>query len=556
MAIQTNSMTDLGRSSRKNNKRLQYAHIQSVPSSQFAPILSKNHEVGALGMKAKIKIWSIMSVAVAIGLSGCLDETTEEAIEAAQNCADGDQTACDRLSEILAEYQDAIPEELTMASGFETESGYTQADKETRLENTFDPASVEQSLGNCLKALPPKPIVRSPLCYGPSMNYSNHPDGNDGNPAQLPHGDLGLWLDTEPGGNVPCAAEKMNELVTKGLHTLDMATGSMAMMICAAAHDGLTKPTSGELNLKPSLDKIPNSPFSITEAKMVKLEGNRIKTLFKASHKGSNFEFGKLEITVEHDEDSKSGSILIVRPSETGTGDTRATSARYRNNPDNEKELQIIMRSALFQNGNPVQLTADQQVVLGGVSGDPLGDKVSDSHFMVGYFNTSTKTQRLAYGWLAGGKDSHFRTFNADVKANEANAWYGYTPSPYTAQGTTTQLPDLDLSKSNAGMICNWTGPGHSHSVNNYLQHQYMTKSNGKWVLANESSDSKIRYVPVVSCQLTSNTNTTFTALAPDGSNADMSAHDITAGATYSLSATDSIELKQTPYMNVPTPSF
>jgi hypothetical protein len=486
-----------------------------------------------------------------------------------EDCEAGDESACEILETIGAaidELEDAVPEDLTLASAFEEVSGYLSEDKVDRLEQALDADVIERDgLAACLRALPPPPPVRDPVCYGPRMDYTNHPDSGGGTEdGQLPSGDLGIWLDTEPtvsaAGTSPCAAVKMNELISKAIHNIDMATGSVAMMMCAAAHERISAPKNNgdTLNFASVLNQVPNSPFTITTATLTRVDAETLKTVFVAEHNGgSNNRLGELSISTTHNRTTKSGLVQIEREPQGLSDKTIATSARYRPKPSASETIQVQLAQGRFDTTQTTDFyDSEGDVKLGPITGTSPRN-IEDTHYFVAEFTPSTGAQNVAYGWNAGGNDSHTRVFNAEADVTTADAWYGYVPNPYEVSGSTAdgETPNLDLSDTDAGMICNWAGPGNSHTVNTYLQHQSMTKdSEDLWALA--SSGSLIRYVPMVSCEITSNTDTAFTAVANGGNPhaASLAAHDISAAETFTQSDSASIGLDDQANHNISIP--
>lgn len=500
-------------------------------------------------------------------LSSCDTEQLEE------DCAAGDETACQILETISAaveELEDAVPSDLTLASAFEDAVGYSVSDKQGRLDEALDPDVIERDgLAACLRALPPPPPVRDPICYGPRMDYVNHPDFVSGQPAatgQLPQGDLGIWLDTEPtqsdAGTAPCSAVKMNELMSKAIHNIDMATGSVAMMMCAAAHERISAPrNNGDiLNFADILNEVPNSPFTITTATLERIDANTLKSVLVADHNGGNENrMGLLSITTSHNHATRTGLVQIERTPQQGGNDRLVvTSARYQPDVSDETTLQLRVQQGRFLTSETDYYDTQGDVKLGPISGNP-NRNIEDTHLLLAEFTSTTGEQKVAYGWNAGGNDSHYRVFNAEADTTTADAWYGYVPNPYGPSGSTTvgDTPDLDLSDTDAGMICNWAGPGNNHNVNTYLQHQSMTKDGqDRWILTNNGS--LIQYVPTVACDLDTNAgNAEFTAVLPPNSNvhaASFAANDIGSSDTFDQDASAVIGMDAKSNHNVDLP--
>jgi len=489
------------------------------------------------------------------------------------DCSAGDASACDILATIalaVDELEDAVPSDLVLASAFEEATDTNLSAKQARIEAALDPAIIgRDGLAACLRALPPPPQNSSPVCYGPEMDYSNHPDFSTGTPAadgRLPSGDLGIWLDTEPtasaAGDAPCAAVKMNELIAKAIHNVDMATGSVAMMMCAAAHERISAPNNAGdvLDFSTVLNSVPNSPLTISTATLERVDANTLKTVLVASHDGgSNNRFGQFSISTTHNSTSRSGLVQIER-GQTGQAErTRVTSARYRPNPQDPLMLELRVQQANFLNSaNTPYFDAEGDVKLGPVTGNP-NRNIEDSHLLLAQFTPSTGAQTVAYGWNAGGNDSHSRVFNAQADSTTASAWYGFVANPYAQDGSAAvgEQPNLDLSASSAGMICNWAGPGNNHSPVAFLQHQSMTKdSQDHWILA--GSGSLIRYVPTVACELPTNSSAiTFSARVPNGASVQagaMAAHNISAGQTFVQSTSNTVGLDPRSNHNISLP--
>ena len=490
--------------------------------------------------------------------------------ELKEECAAGNADACDILDTIGAaidELEDAVPSDLTLASAFEEAEDYLSASKVERITEALDADVIERDgLVACLRALPPPPPVRDPQCYGPRLNYTNHPNFVSGQPAadgQLPSGDLGIWLDTEPtptaSGNAPCAAVKMNELISKAIHNVDMATGSVAMMMCAAAHERISAPkNNGDiLDFSTVLNSVPNSPFTITTATLERVSATQLKTVFVAQHDGgNNNRLGTLSITTTHDSTTKTGLVQIERSPQNMTNTKIATSARYRPKPTDAATLQIQIMQGRFDTAQTTSFYDTQgDVKLGPITGNP-NRNIEDTHYFVAEFNPTSGAQKIAYGWNAGGNDSHYHVFNAETDTTTADAWYGYAPNPYQQGGSSTvgETPNLDLSATNAGMICNWAGPGNSHTVNGYLQHQSMTKNGqDKWILG--SGGSLIRYVPTVACDIPTNTNSTFNMVLNNNlDSAAQQAHDIASGQALTLTVSANGHLDDKANHNVDLP--
>lgn len=104
----------------------------------------------------------------------------------------------------------------------------------------------------CAVVLPPLTTLNSPSCYGPAVNFANHPDGECSPPSQnethckLPSGDLGIWHEVEGDTAEACTAAKFNADVNSVGLRVDAALVMAASAVCAWTRDGGTLPAAGE----------------------------------------------------------------------------------------------------------------------------------------------------------------------------------------------------------------------------------------------------------------------------------------------------------------------
>lgn len=457
-------------------------------------------------------------------LTACLDFTTDDDKENADACADGDEAACEQLDEDLEIATEAcqagdtqscaraaalqaliasIPTGLVIASSTDvTDAGNTSAlaDKQGDIEDFLNNTSLTgTALDACFEALPQQPQVSSPLCYGPAVDYVQHPDATVSDPTsgQLPTGDLGLWVEDEPGSNTACAAAKLNELVAKAAYNVDLAVGSMTMMVCAAAMLDRELPTqSGEkLDLGNALGSVSNSSFKVKTAVIELATLSNGHTAYKTHLEAKDNNDQPIELSVTHDAEDDSG-VLLIRTTESGGdgagGDPRGTSVVY---SISDTSLQYKMVSARSQHQGQANSLRDGDSDIATTStGEVSLHSGQDIHVMIANMNPSTGDGSLAYAWNAGGADDHYRTLNVSTSGTTGRAYYGYVPSPAAASETI----NLDLSHADAGMICNWAGPGNQHQTNEKVQYQALSLTSGEWT----ATTSNIVYAPTNDCDL------------------------------------------------------
>jgi hypothetical protein len=107
-----------------------------------------------------------------------------------------------------------------------------------------------------------------------------------------------------------------------------------------------------------------------------------------------------------------------------------------------------------------------------------------------GRFNPGTQEGDYVYAWQAGGLDDHARVFQLGMNADAADgeAYFGFGDSLGTSDG------------SILGMICNWAGPGNSHTPSPYAQRQFFSFNATSGVFETPTGGSDIVYAPTNSC--------------------------------------------------------
>ena len=481
--------------------------------------------------------------------------------------SDSDDTDSEITNENLSSLLRIIPSELVIASNTAsaTDENTTQSSsfaptrpepgaafehKREALEGVLSDETIESgSISDCIAALPSLPDTSSPVCYGPTVDYTNHPDYVEGDSesefspsedGQLPVGDLGLWVESEPGTDTACSAAKLNDLVSKAAYNVDLAIGSMAMMVCAAAIEEEDLPeTEGESIDLTDVLSTDVSVISITAATITRENFDDGSEAYTSHIEGTITSSGEgFVINLEHSPESETGLLQLER----GSTQKRGVSVVYTMDEDN---ISYKLISAQFQGSEAtpgeVVYADDGQITL--ISKDDIGPTPitegndGDVHVMIAEVDAESGHGHIAYGWNAGGRDDHYRVLNVmtfysededseeqeedteetdeeseveteeeetDTESAEGHAYYGYAPSPSDAE---PESLNLDLSETEAGMICNWAGPGNSHDTTESLQYQELVLEDDVWT----AQVSNILYAPTTNCDLDAADSATFT---------------------------------------------
>lgn len=396
-------------------------------------------------------------------------------------------------------------------------------------------------------------------CYGPSMPYANHENAGGGaSSGTLPSGDLGLWKETE-GATTPCIAAQLNQRVAGVKHRTKQGLMMMAVMRRVVAANSLTLPAAGSsLNIKSNLqtrfDLVAALSGVTVDAATISLNsGGTIYTyrLVVSKGTGSNAKTG--EVILKHTPGASSTSYSgVMQVAGFSLGNDPAFGCSDQTSGSDYKLAQVSTlkysrsgttvafgsrdgsfcgapaTSSTNYGADVASFTSDGQLdptvaITGGgmtpARGSTLGWRGNFTRF-AGDYDKVTVDGSFLYAWQAGSGDSHSRALAAKASYNTATetrtlkGYFGFAGDIATTNG------------SLLGMICNWAGPGNSHTPAGSFQSQTatLTSAASGYVVATPS-DSKITYAPTNSC---SSTTTEFDANA-DGTLASSEGAGVTS---------------------------
>ncbi|PIR25080.1 MAG: hypothetical protein COX62_02470 [Deltaproteobacteria bacterium CG_4_10_14_0_2_um_filter_43_8] len=376
------------------------------------------------------------------------------------------------------------------------------------------------------------PSVSSPSCYGPPVNFNGHlnssaidgdtnDDGQADDDGALPSGDTGIWNTTQ-GVSEACAAAKMNELVQKVSANVDNMINIAAVMACSGKKAGTTLPTIGAtVDLASTVESQSTvsglTVSSATLARKANVDANSDGTTdpVYVSTLGVSMDFGGAigvrtgTITLKHipttsDNSTYKGKLSFSMAKSSEDGGNCAGTAGTESGAVNAGTI-------LYEKTSGTSLTYETNFAeFCGSSTDPFdtdnnidpSDKVSTSNtdgwgnnWNYGLFalNPSNGTGTFAYAWQAGQGDGNTRVLDVTTSIDSSDnlsgtAYFGFGTDIATAAGRGTIT----------AMICNWAGPGNTHTGLEKAQRQVMSKASGTdtWI----SSSANITYAPSNSC--------------------------------------------------------
>lgn len=375
----------------------------------------------------------------------------------------------------------------------------------------------------CKVILPHMVGGNNPSCFGPMLYYVNHPnstyqDSNsvhdnltnpnfDDNDFELPTGDLGLWTATEANGTA-CAAAKMNSEIHGIARKVDNALLVAASMSCLMKVNGTALPAiDGAVDLTTDIQTAlgeNNTNISITTATLSRLADS------SSGHPVYQYHFEvafggifnqTVSVYLKHSPEDATNSTYVGRLWSRFSGgsgfslnyEKTSTKVRYR------------MHSANFTNGasEATMFNTDGTMKLG------QGTWTGNIALTQTELDPTDGTGSASYAWQAGSGDSDARIFNAYTTKSGTDTlafgFFGYgLRFDQTANGNTGSSSDGIISK----FICNWAGPGNSHTgVASKAQKQMMKRVSGKFVpfSASGGDPNLIDYAPLNSCNVNAN---------------------------------------------------
>lgn len=397
------------------------------------------------------------------------------------------------------------------------------------------------------------PSPTRPDCYGPTLNYCNHPNASFSDPdcvvpqspmgmddGQLPQGDLGIWSASE--GDQACSAAQMNYLVDNVAAMVDNMVNMSAAVACAGEKGKVTLPEAGATptDLKALLAaQVSVTGLTFNSATLARLtdasDGNPVYQYslnmtmqFPGETTGNTGTITLTHIPTKTDKTTYRGKLRATLASATGadmnceqgtTGHLKVVEINY---DKSGSTLKYDMNSAPFcgQTASP-STPIDPADKSSASNTDGWG---GNWNFARANVSTSTGMGTISYAWQAGKGDGFSRVFNMTTSANadssaSGTAYAGFGPDIATAEGRGTIK----------GFFCNWAGPGNQKNLSAttptqlLAQKQTMSRTATGTKFTSDSSATFITFAPTNTCNAASGfryavpTSATTTALPDDG---------------------------------------
>jgi len=397
-------------------------------------------------------------------------------------------TASETSSSINALLDNDVDVDFALAT-----SADTYAAKKTFLANILNPSSIT----DCDFNMNFKVQTNNASCYGPILDYTDHPDaGAEPADGQLPGGDLGVWEESSSNSNDACVAEQLDIRMNNITSHVDSAVYAMASMVCVAKVNGKALPGVGStLDLtsevaaafvtngisatvstaniaRASDDSSGNTVYVATiEGTGTDSDGNALSMAMRLKHvplDSTNTTYrGKLSIKAAISDGAKFGNCT----SSSSTGRTDASSVAY------EKTSSTNL-AVVLHHGNYCGTSVAPYVSSTDFTVDPT-KKFADTtngwanNFNIAHFNLNPANGSgdFRFAWQAGHQDGNSRILSMYLDDDGATV----TGCGYFGFGLDVEegVDDMSIDR----MICNWAGPGNNHTGLQKAQRQCVEKN-------------------------------------------------------------------------------
>lgn len=336
-------------------------------------------------------------------------------------------------------------------------------------------------------------------CFGPSINYQNHPDDLSSGAGQLPSGDLGLWSEVDDATGNACAAAQLNArmdaMQTKG----NAAIEALATMICAANLAGTSLPdaTTPTVDLTFEMTSLGLSSLTFINAEIsYDATSGTYSYVLAMDYTSSTTQ--RIAVDMTHipgaSSDEFSGVISWIADDTFSGGNCGTSQVTHNGSIQYESvsstEVNYEVRNGMFcghgSDGRDSNYLVDASDKLSSTNTTGWGN---DFSIFTVNFDPTTMDGNFAYSWQAGPQDNNARIFNVNISGSgiDGLAFFGYGDDIASTDGS------ID------GFICNWAGPGSNHSIIEYAQYQQVEVDMTTGLI--NPVTSNLTYAPTVSCE-------------------------------------------------------
>ena len=377
-------------------------------------------------------------------------------------------------------------------------------------------------------------------CFGPQVSYAAHDNwsavgeamGGMAAAGNLPSGDVGIWLSRNGDQTTgrPCSAAQLDALINPIKQRINGSMMLSARMRALAIAAGGLPASGATVDVTTGMDTLYQALLptattgSVSSATVSNASGVYTYTYIALATGSSKNK--KIVIQMVHDGTSTNYTGRLTFASTGGDSCTQANGSasgvktsvgtvRYIKVSSTETRLSARSSNVCVAGtrdnvtstfSNYVALTADNEIdpaVIETANVKGWTQEGSGFNRYAATYDPSTLVGNYKYAWQAGIGDDRSRMFamvvtrDSTTEELSAKAFFGFSGA---MTDTTTGSTNLK------GMICNWAGPGNSHTPGNNFQYQSikLSATATDWDLASGTASNKITYAPTVSCSSTS----------------------------------------------------
>ena len=434
-----------------------------------------------------------------------------------------------------------FPSNLAIASPTETSSSISSQNilaavssydiETTEIDTILNATNLADCFGTFFGDLTDQGSIAS--CFGPQVDYVNHPDGSGGSDP-LPPGDLGIWTETEGNSTEACAAAQLNSRMETVKNKTTVALKTLASMICTINNTSmLNMPSAGS-----SLSMTAAMNSMIAAASLSSNPTVNSATLSVASNAAGTADYTyAINITytlIDPFDSSKTINVdlqtdMTHRPLDSTNSTYEGLFSYYFDNEDNMGNCNhefgglntstiTELGSVAYEKSSSTSLVFDMRYAQSCGSGntaplvsnelDPsvkattggtpdINGWASNFTILAADFDPADSTGDYAFSWQAGLGDGTARTFNVHLEDSNSDG---------LLEGTSFFGFGNDIALSNGsilGIYCNWAGP--NGGVGNDTSKR-LTLAQKQTILENSTSgvfevvSSNTNYAPTLNC--------------------------------------------------------
>ncbi|WP_444997733.1 hypothetical protein [Aliikangiella sp. IMCC44359] len=362
-------------------------------------------------------------------------------------------------------------------------------------------------------------------CYGPSLKYSDHPDGAIPNSGELPGGDLMIWQEVDSISGHTCSAAQLNQRLNGVKNQSFAALMSLASMLVVADATSQSLPGVGAtLDLTDEMNAlgIPGITFSAATITQPTASNYQYEQAYSYDNSTDVYD---ITVSMQHtpgtSEYEYSGLMAYTITGDNsifGGGNCQQSDRTLNGSLAYERTSQTALA---FQSRTATLCGANISGFVTDNTADDFGQVDVDNRYNqstnpngwsenFNLFGAQLNPENLegsyAYVWQAGVGDSHTRTFLMGVNYNETGGTSIINGEAYAGFGASIESSNGSIQ----GIICNWAGPGNNHSLQPYVQRQFFSLNESNNLFETPTGGSDIAYAATNSCSYDGTGSFTF----------------------------------------------